>query len=914
MSGHEAGSPVSVEFISTSLLYANWSLCDLHISIRQSQLGYTVFHVASCADEPRAEIDIFNSTFGSLKTEANANVSISHCFLDGERRQDSILMEIVTSTLTISDSEFLKNKAKNGPAILTAVSSDVRIQNSNYVHNFNGRGLIEVKNSSHLEMKNVLFQNHSEMHWNRLLGVAVVVVKWNSSARITGCQFINNKAVYGTGLFLYKSANVQVEDSVFVDNFAICGGAVNVNDGSLFSCTNCSFVENAAFYGGALYVESSSEMSVMIENSFFEGVLAFKGGAIFSWYTFGFHTTELKELHQIILGTKAELRTEIANAQQQSNTTSQSLDFESSCRKKIIWHIQASKFIILPGSNSDDVLSGGFCYFSCSDVEMKGCQFHNGTAVAGGSIAAFSGSQVTVTDTTFNSPEALLGNVLVANNNVDVTLVNCTIFNTSLYFDFTISHNCRVVLRDVRYHVLDVFPQVIFARNKCNLTLQNILFSVEEEAVYIGAFVDASGDVNVAIEDCTFHRKQGPILASDVVVIKISRSQIKGIRSLFYSARIDVSNGSSLHISHSNVSDLRQTFADQPFLRVFNNSQASMTNCLYKGNHLSRHIVVERNSSLTLNESAFASNFGGDEASLIEGSQSFISLRGTNFTDHFSDLVVLKSQSSSVLLERCTVSRNELNTHIIADNSNITILGSNFRDNFIDMFFAWHEIIMIMDISHGQLFIEGSHFVNNTFKGTYVEDPSYAFLFVERSNCTIKNSFFINNWTPDYFIRGNKQTETDPSNYISLEKVYVQQPGVSSFLGAHAFASIDVQDSLLSLPNNNLLMLFYNGHRVRVTSTNISCHDPKDLGATCLLFGADQELSVQLLTFKSIFTRNNNTIQSNQQNFLHQAEHFGIIGTEDSAQLTHCESVYASGKLNLVFRVGNSRILLLFER
>ena len=264
------------------------------------------------SDENNANIysvNILSSSFGQLQTSGRFHITIANCYLDGNTRVSSTLVDIVDCTLNIENFIFFnQRKYDKGPAIINAANSYVSMVNVNIYKNYALNGLIWTSNSSKLHIKKSNFNGNGMFLWTS----SVLILKHNSILFLSKCKCQNNPALYGPCVHASDDITIIAKKSTFYYNNALRGGAVywkNNMKGSDINETNshhkidvnredfrernlrrykaklvfqeCVFYQHIAFTGGVLFMEGSS-VEVYVIQCFFIGNKGCKvGGSIF---------------------------------------------------------------------------------------------------------------------------------------------------------------------------------------------------------------------------------------------------------------------------------------------------------------------------------------------------------------------------------------------------------------------------------------------------------------------------------------------------------------------------------------------------------------------------------------------------------------------------------------------------------
>ena len=148
----------SITFINVTVLSSSWTLYDSGLIMDRSDLSTTEILLRSYSDRSLA-VDVSNSTFGEL-TAYRAQIVIQGRNIQGKIRESMTLIDIKDSSLNIKSSDFHRNKASHGPAIIKAVNSNVTItENVVFEDNSGSDRLIEIFHSA-LLLDKCVFNNN----------------------------------------------------------------------------------------------------------------------------------------------------------------------------------------------------------------------------------------------------------------------------------------------------------------------------------------------------------------------------------------------------------------------------------------------------------------------------------------------------------------------------------------------------------------------------------------------------------------------------------------------------------------------------------------------------------------------------------------------------------------------------------
>ncbi len=250
----------------TTLEQRNWTTFvstlsgDIGVTDAPDDNSYTV--VSSSATNNSAVIDGFTIQDGQATNTASITYSSPRSCGGGIFNEGG--------SPIIRNCTFKNNQADDsGGAIYNWRNSTPLIDNCTFMGNFSGKGSsIHNERASNAAIHNCFFSNNS--------GSAIYNAE--SSATISQCNFVENDATFGGGVFNLSDSMLVLTNCVFAGNTASFGGALFNQSGS-FSCTNCLFTGNEAPFGGAIH--NLGETNQIFTNCTFSGNRASsRGGAI----------------------------------------------------------------------------------------------------------------------------------------------------------------------------------------------------------------------------------------------------------------------------------------------------------------------------------------------------------------------------------------------------------------------------------------------------------------------------------------------------------------------------------------------------------------------------------------------------------------------------------------------------------
>ena len=185
-----------------------------------------------------------NEIVSSGHAEDTLSVNNNSDVLGSQGTYSELANEIATGGVTVELKHSLYTYDSCAPAI--TITGNNRV--------IDGKGaVIDMAGSSikafHAEASYVTFKNLTIINAHD----SAIYIKYGT---VTNCNFENNSAINGGGLYIDYYANVT--NCRFVDNYAAsCGGAIYFHgfESGSGSITNCNFIHNTAYEGGAIYID-----------------------------------------------------------------------------------------------------------------------------------------------------------------------------------------------------------------------------------------------------------------------------------------------------------------------------------------------------------------------------------------------------------------------------------------------------------------------------------------------------------------------------------------------------------------------------------------------------------------------------------------------------------------------------------
>ena len=139
-----------IKIDSVSFMKTTWKIDSINFSIVKASLAQTKLFFYNTQDKVIPSINILSSTFGLLHASDKYYINVSHCYIDGEIRQNLTLIYTKNCYLEIRDSSFYDRITKSGSSIVKAIGSTVNILDTQFGNNTSEGGIINILNGSSL--------------------------------------------------------------------------------------------------------------------------------------------------------------------------------------------------------------------------------------------------------------------------------------------------------------------------------------------------------------------------------------------------------------------------------------------------------------------------------------------------------------------------------------------------------------------------------------------------------------------------------------------------------------------------------------------------------------------------------------------------------------------------------------------
>ena len=529
-------------------------------------------------------VNILSSSFGQLKVSRGYNINISNCYIDGNTRLSSTLIDIVHCNLSITNFIFFNQmKHDKGPAIINAMACHINMINVNILQNYALDGLIWVSNSSVLQIENSMFNDNGLFIWTS----GVLILNNNSVLFLSNCKCESNGAVRGPCIHASGSVKITAKKSIFDNNHAIIGGAVYWKSKAISELTSdtsrYNFEFNVESPGEKLRIEEY-KTKLMFEECIFSGHTAARGGV---FYVDG--SPVVVSINNCIIRSNGGVldTTFLVQGQHPSSTK---------------LNVKGSFFI--------GDMSWGSGVFSIKQAHVD---IHNSTiSVSGfGLISVADYSIVNITHLSINQSPAWFGYIDIQNN-VKLFLADSWI-NSSYFFvvpnGFFIyaRNNCSIVVKNSQFgdgNQNGVITNVFGLLNFSSLEISNCTFA-NSNLSYL-RLLTASDNSKVLFTECSFIKTNGFEVAHNSE-LHIKNSKIIGSTySLQNYALVEIADNS--HMSILNSSFVNNVLHNRKLMFVAGGSSLMINYCLYMGNDLSSHITALGGGNITISNTKFFQN------------------------------------------------------------------------------------------------------------------------------------------------------------------------------------------------------------------------------------------------------------------------------------------------------------------
>ena len=604
---------LSVNFRGVSFSKTSWTIHGLNLFIIDSNLANVEIFIrqnTTCQICGR-EAQIVKSMFGHMNIRGGYDIHMSDCIVDGATvTLNASLLDVMGGTLSISNSSFqhLSGNEVQDPGLLRAEGCRIHMVSVNCSNNKAPGGLIQIQNGSELFVQNSIFIKNGP-NSIYLSPSSVIFVKFKSSLFISDSLFSGNAAHNGSCLWLHHNVSVTISQSNFVNNTADYGGVIyqyyepENGSGQNHSYEQSSVEQTQSYLSseGRRQQSQSIHPSYFLNNkvgdnsgvAYFDGAsivlfvkmceftgnyAVFEGGAIYTKNLTGYLIME-----QCIFTNNSVI--EIGGSLSLTGTHSQLISCEFSGDS---------------GSDCDSTVD-----FQYGTSFIYNCTFSEQVS---SSITAID-IKLNVTDSRFNGHKK---HCFIWDNS-EITIIGCqfAVYNGIFYYaDYNWSN--LTVINTSFTHGQSVFTSVF---RSWQVQFINCLFYIQVGYVQIG---------NIFFKNCTISNLKEQFIHSNqfegrYVVNPTGPAQLDIVDCVFM---------------ENNVS------GDQSFIYV-ENASFTMTNCLYSGNDVRNHIMLNGTTDVTITDVTFFNNSlenmddPGNEKSLFIVNNTAIKINNCNFESNY---------------------------------------------------------------------------------------------------------------------------------------------------------------------------------------------------------------------------------------------------------------------------------------
>ena len=657
---------LNIEFNDVTFRDSYWRIYGFNLTMKNTNFSKTNISMYRLAGKMVMNtITITMSTLGHIKIYPGFKIYISECNVDSTAMLDKVILDIAHCHLNIVNCTFHHlTKRNSGPAILSAVNSQVQIFEMECFNNSATNGLIQIQNNSQMMVKSSSFENNGHF----ILSSSIVSIQYNSMVLINDCTFQNNHGLFGSCLYSNYNTSVVIEDTSFTDNSALKGGAIYYYNTPSFMKEMYNELKNND------HPDRSVASKVIIKDSHFslpETPLQYEGGALY------------------IGGSSVDVN--IKGCEFYSSAWRGGSLFIKGISSLSI-HVSIDKCNFWGAA----FLRGGSISVIQAVMIISDSKFTEGGAIFEGAyIQAAQHSIVNITNCTF--PESFsLGGFISIEQAVMLNIAHSR-FITDKFFGFSFINsidNCSVTIYQcyfTNYFNFPTFTYVFSIHNYTSLTVTDSIFETSRGINLIVLL--AMENIEVKFINCTFNKISG-FRASHNTNVNIDNSRITNcINSILAAGFIEITDKSHLYISNSSFSN-NKVVGSTSFINVQSNSSMTITNTSYEGNRMSSHLVASSNTTVIISNCIFTDNtvVDGPQIGLLVVDASFIHINGCLFTMNFADVhpgTLFSIQKSELSMDRTLFYNNAytslfpLETFFILVQSAkmLTVTNSIFNNN-----------------------------------------------------------------------------------------------------------------------------------------------------------------------------------------------------------------------------------------
>ncbi|WP_323735815.1 right-handed parallel beta-helix repeat-containing protein [Methanosphaera sp. ISO3-F5] len=607
------------------------------------------------------------------------------------------------SNINITDSEFYLNgyaeeePSKHGGAIAIQTYGNVTLDNNNFTSNIADEGGAIYYTSKFDEELQIESKD-----------TKLVINNSNFNSHVYDSRI--GMPTSGGALYIESNNSVIIENSNFTENQAVQGGAINYNGYSESDLTICSskFDSNGIFsthestIGGAISIES--EGNITINDSKFTGN----------------HGQEAAIIYYI----NANENTSFIVDKSIFNSNGDTYGYNSYHTYQGIYTKNVKNISITNSEFKNNLMNYGLIY-SDNELENSSILIKNVTIESTGKTAHHTESAITL----YNYENVNIINTTFYDNIACEGVLYIRYSNNTLIENSTFDTNGQI------RNANDVSGHILYIEDSTNLTVSNSKFfnnRINSEGVI--SFHSQLNDTYVNITDSVFDSNKGT--TGGILNLRTYSGNVYLINSNITNNVVNNESYTSEYygLIIYNTAD-RYYDSDNYEYIYYNGSNIYINNSNFIGNglpkeysniqHASSLIYHDANSNLTIDNSNFTANRGGDyEAGLIY------------YSDTNPDILLL-------------------------------INNTSFKDNIILHTGEDISIRNMIIYALGNVRIDNSLFSNNRFDDSrIVKENMEKKITVIDGECNVTNTIFVDNYHSNFIIQDNKIV-LDTINYVS---------------------------------------------------------------------------------------------------------------------------------------------------
>ena len=575
-----------------------WIFCGLIVKIWQCNvdpIGIFVQseshpnHTEHLVENP--EIDIHNSSFGSLDLNPGSKAQITDCYIDAQFKPRPTLITANNSDVSIQNCHFGNFINKNSSTVLYGhYYSHIIIENSVFIQHNSSKGVLFLENNCNMFMNN---STHSH----------------NMASSSGHCP-----------VSLKDGIQAVMINTVFSNNSALVGGAVIAQDECRVALTNCTFFLNKAITEKALSISKNPN----IQRS---------------------TGTPNQNATRTVASMSPSLFNEESSDGRKPKTIATHLLQRSPILKKKFVQQEDGLFEPDPGQ-------GGTIYVTIqSQLLVTNCTFEDNSAQSwGGAIITLSNTMLRVQETTFVGNKAQYAGAICAAGNATLHIEETTFVGNKAPSDggainIQQQAHLRIINCVLDENISEGLGSAITASHNATLHIEQTTF-VGNKAP-LGGAIYAGQNTTLHIEETTF---VGNKALHEGGAIYINRqSQLLVTKCTFEENSAQLMAGAILASQNATLKIERTTFVSNKALRdggainIQGQAHLRMTNCVLEDNisqRLGGAISAGYNATLEMQETNFTrynAAVGGGAISV--GEQSYLGATDCTFKDNRAEKI-----------------------------------------------------------------------------------------------------------------------------------------------------------------------------------------------------------------------------------------------------------------------------------